>query len=324
MPYVILALCLLVLGGLCAMLCITVPIAKRVYFNQLVRETPEKWGRVCSAPGHPEQQPMWDAGLRFGEENRAQCREVSVMQADGARLFGEFYDFGADRCVIILPGRCESLCYSYYFAPPYKAAGYNVLVVDSRAHGKSDGKYNTLGRLESEDVILWMNFLRTEYHQTLFVLHAVCVGCNTALLAAVRRDCPKELAGIVAEGCYVSFRETFRRHMLYIHKPPFPVLDLCMWNIRRYAGTNVSKIAPIRLVRRLEIPILYLFGKQDAFSVPPMSRKLYAATKTPHKELVWFENGSHSHLRLHNTAQYDAAVTAFLQKEGLCEKSHEA
>ena len=33
MPYVILALCLLVLGGLCAMLCITVPIAKRVYFK---------------------------------------------------------------------------------------------------------------------------------------------------------------------------------------------------------------------------------------------------------------------------------------------------
>ena len=324
MPYLILALCLLLLGGAVAMHFITVPLAKRVYFDQLVRETPKKWGRVCSAPGHAEQQPMWDAGLRFGEENRAACTEVCVTQSDGVRLFGEFYDFGADRCVIILPGRCESLCYSYYFAPPYKAAGYNVLVIDSRAHGKSGGKYNTLGRLESEDVLLWMNHMRTEYRQRLFVLHAVCVGCNTALLAAVRSDCPPSLAGIVAEGCYVSFRETFRRHMLYIHKPTFPVLDLCMRNIRHYAGTNVRKIAPIRLVRRLDVPILYLFGRQDAFSVPPMSQKLFDATKTTHKELVWFENGSHSHLRLHNTAQYDRAILTFLQKEGLCEQSHEA
>ena len=35
-------------------------------------------------------------------------------------LIGEYFDFGKDRCVIILPGRCESLMYSYYFAPPYE------------------------------------------------------------------------------------------------------------------------------------------------------------------------------------------------------------
>ena len=312
--WIVFGIAVLLLSGIAVMLWKTVPIAKKVYFSQLVRETPEKWGRVCSAPDNPEQLAMWNAGCAWAEENRTHMRPVHIQNGQ-LRLAGEYYDFGAERCVIILPGRCESLCYSYYFAPPYVKAGCNVLVIDTRAHGQSDGMYNTLGRLESEDLLLWMDFAQQTLGNRQICLHAVCVGSNTALLAAISSRHPEALFAIICEGCYVSFRETFRRHMLYIHKPTFPVLDLCMWMIRHYAGTNVRRIAPIRLVRRLQLPILYLFGKQDAFSVPSMSRRLFQATKTPHKQIVWFAKGTHSYLRLANTAQYDQSVLAFLQAQ---------
>ena len=107
----------LIAGGFVAMLIFTTPIAKKVYNNQLVRTEPEKWGRVCSCPENEEQQAMWDGGLAWAAPYRDKVTQVEV-ENDGFRLVGEYFDFGSDKCVIILPGRCECLIYSYYFAEP--------------------------------------------------------------------------------------------------------------------------------------------------------------------------------------------------------------
>lgn len=147
------AVVLMLLSGLAVMLSKTVPIAKKVYQEQLVRTEPEKWGRVCSCPENEEQQAMWDAGCAWAAHRADKMEEVHIVH-DGLNLYGELYHLSeSKRCVLILPGRCECLKYSYYFAPPYERAGCNVLVIDTRAHGKSDGKYNTIGAKESGDVL---------------------------------------------------------------------------------------------------------------------------------------------------------------------------
>ena len=137
---IIIVLILLLLGGIAAMLYKTLPIALRVYKQQLVRTSDKIWGRFCSAPENEEQLAMWNEGIAWGKENAKFMTEVKITN-DGFDLYGEYYDFGGESCVIILPGRCESLMYSYYFALPYQKAGYNVLVIDTRCHGKSDGTH---------------------------------------------------------------------------------------------------------------------------------------------------------------------------------------
>ena len=115
MPWwIVVILAIAVFGGAGAMLYVTWPIAKRVYFEQLVKTSEEKWSRVCSAPDNDEQIRMWKAGVEWGKENKNKMCEVSV-ESEGLKLYGEYYDFGSDKCVIILPGRCECLMYSYYF-----------------------------------------------------------------------------------------------------------------------------------------------------------------------------------------------------------------
>lgn len=302
----------LLLGGLIFMLIRTVPIAKKVYELQLVRTSPEKWGRVCSAPENEEQLAMWNRGLRWAEEHKASMREVSI-ENEGLKLYGELYDFGGERCVIILPGRCESLCYSYYFAAPYARAGVSVLVIDARCHGRSDGTHSTIGVAESRDLRAWMNFLTEKCGKTQLYLHAICIGSNAAVLAMARRDCPKQLRGFVCEGCYTTFRETFRTHMLADHRPLFPVLDLVMLEIRRHTGTNVLRDSPLHNIGKVHTPSLFLFGEKDIFSRPEKSRRLFAACGAREKRLVWFPKGGHSHLRINNTEAYDKAIKEFLE-----------
>ena len=54
-------------------------------------------------------------------------KEVHI-QNDGLNLYGEYVDVGADRCVILLGGRCECLYYAYYYAKPYLENNCNVLL----------------------------------------------------------------------------------------------------------------------------------------------------------------------------------------------------
>ena len=311
---VIASVAFLIISGAVAMLVITGPIAKRVYEEQLVKTSDEKWGRVCSALDNEEQVQMWNAGLQWGEANRAYMKEVAIQNA-GLKLYGEYYDYGSDQCVIILPGRCECLMYSYFFAKPYSDAGINVLVIDSRCHGKSEGKYSTIGIKESEDVKAWMRFAQAELGVKSFWMHGICIG-SSAGLYAINSDLRDSIRGVVLEGCFVSFRESFKRHMMEINKPTFPVLDLVMYNIWRHAGVNVYKHTPLKTVKKLDCPILFLFGKQDKFSIPEKSKKLFAACVSKDKKLVWFDKGCHSHLRINNTQKYDDVIKDFLHEYG--------
>lgn len=300
------------LGGLVVMLKITLPISLHVYREQLVRTSPEKWGRECSAPDNEEQLAMWNSGVAWMEQNKHRITPVQTTN-DGFGLYGEYFDYGCDRCVIILPGRCESLMYSYYFAPPYEKAGFNILVIDTRCHGKSGGTYNTIGVKESGDVLAWAKLAKEQLGNREVWFHSICIGTASALFALSKPDCPDYVKGLVTEGCFVSFRETFKQHMKAINRPLFPVLDLTMLQINRHTGTNVYLQKPIRAIRRIrkDHRVLFLYGEKDVFSLPEKSRKLFAACAAEDKKLVWFDKGGHSHLRINNTEKYDTAIIDF-------------
>lgn len=299
-------------SGLVAMLIITMTVAKKVYEHQLVRTEPDKWGRVCSAPDNEEQLAMWNAGCAWAAPHQDKMTEVQV-ENDGFKLYGEYYDFGADRCVIILPGRCECLIYSYYFAAPYEKAGFNVLVVDTRCHGRSEGIYNTIGVKESGDVLAWAKLMHETFHNSEVWIHGICIGTSSGIFALTSPNRPDYLKGLVTEGCYTSLRETFKRHMIADHRPLFPVLDEVMWLVNKHTGTNVYRQKPIREIKKLpaDCRVLFLYGEKDIFSIPPKSRKLFEACSAADKKLVWFSQGGHSHLRINNVEQYDRAIYEF-------------
>ncbi len=309
--YIFLVVLILFLGGIGAMIYITYPISKKVYQEQLVKTSDNKWIRECSASDNEEQISMWKTGIEWAEPYKVFMKEVCV-ENDGLKLYGEFYDFGSDKCVIILPGRCECLMYSYYFAKPYKDSKMNILVIDSRGHGKSEGKYSSVGLHESDDVKVWISFLVTELGIKSVWLHGICIGSAAALLAVSSGSGCENVKGIVLEGCFVNFRESFKQHMIDIKKPWFPVLDLVMYHLYKNTGINVIKNSPFNAVKSINCPILFLFGEKDKFSLPEKSRKLYEACSSPDKRIVWFDEGGHSHLRINNTEKYDKSIMDFV------------
>lgn len=311
----IVTLAVLVIGGIVAMLFITFPIAKKVYENQLVRTSKDIWnGNQCSAPDNEEQVAMWKEGLEWASQVKNYKTDVHIVN-DGFNLYGEYYNFGFDKSVIILPGRCECLQYSYFYAPPYQKAGYNVLVIDTRCHGKSDGKYSSIGKEEHKDVLAWCSHLTQNFGVKKICLHCICVGSASGILACTSKNCPKELKEICVEGVFTDFRETFKEHMKQLNKPTFPVLDEVMLLLYHHTKNNVKKYAPKKHLKKLKQKILFLHTKLDLFSKPELMQKLYDSCPSQNKKIVWFDKGLHSHVRINNHQTYDKTITDFFTNE---------
>ncbi len=302
---------LIVLLSLLAFALLSTMLISYIIFSVLlVRTRPEKWGHACSMPSDPEILSMYNTGAAWRDKNES-VREALYIKNDGLRLYGEYFDFGYDRAVIILAGRMECCIYACFFAEPYRKAGYNILVIDGRAHGFSEGKYNSVGQKEYRDLLAWGKLLHDEKGVKSILLHGVCIGASTSMFAITDDACPDYFSAITVEGMYVSFYESTKNHMKKDKRPIFPFFYQVMFYIRLILRIDPKNDGPYKRIGRLKKPILFLHGRQDAYSLPPKAEELYAACHAD-KRLVWFDEGLHSRLRYTNTEQYDAAVTAFL------------
>lgn len=312
--YVLIGIIDFLIISLAVMFIITYRITYKVFLDWLVRTTPDKWGRECSCVTDADHVKMFETGLEWGDENRQYCTEVSIV-SDGLKLVGEYFDFGFDKCVLIEQGRAESLLYDYYFAKPYKEAGCNVLVIDTRANGKSEGKYVGVGIPESRDIPRWINYITETYPANKeFYIHGICIGSAAAVLAAAKDDFPTCVRAIIAEGTFHSFYESFKEHLIELHKPTFPIMMQIRLICKIHIGIDIKKQSPINCIDKIKVPFMLLCGKEDIYSRPAKCQSLFDKCSSEQKKIVWFDKGGHSHLRIINEEKYDNEVKTFIKE----------
>lgn len=282
-----------------------------VYTALLRRKNKDVWGRGVSSDDI-RQKAMYDTGLVWAKENADKKIDVHIKRA-GLNLYGEYYDLGYSRAVMILPGRAESLEYGYYFAKPYAENGCNVLVVDPRAHGMSDGEFNTVGFEESKDALAWAKYIHEYYGAKSVIFHGVCIGAAGAMLAITDQRCPDYIEGLVTEGMFANFYESMRNHLIERKKLIFPILQAIDFWMKHYTGHSMTK-GPIDCIETLNKPILMLQSKEDRYSTAKLANKMFKLCPCAEKNLVLFEKGEHSMLRITDTEKYDSEIASYLIK----------
>ena len=300
-----------VAGGLAVWFILSVIAALIVYFKVLHRWTKKKWTRECSSSDERQHQ-MYREGVEWIKSISAKKREVSIKRA-GLRLYGEYYDLGYDRTAVIVSGRTEGLVYAYYFARPYAESGFNIFVYDQRAHGISDGHCNTLGFKESKDLLAWCRYLHDELGTKQIYLHGICIGSACGLYALTNRKCPDYVIGLTADGMYSTFFRSFVNHALERVKHLFPVIQLVDMIQFIATGTTMRK-GPIHVIDGYKKPLLMLHSREDTYSVPKYAVELYGRAGSNKKELIWFDHGAHSMLRVTDPERYDDIIKDYLKR----------
>ncbi|WP_249029512.1 alpha/beta hydrolase [Tannockella kyphosi] len=160
-----------------------------------------------------------------------------------------------------------------------KLPGCNILMVDSRAHGQSDGYIRGLGVNDVDDLVVWNEYILNTFgkdHQ--IILYGKEVGAATILLAS-SRQLLKNVVAIISDGCFTSGYDLISYRIEKDYKmPAFPCTRLIRRKIQRQAKINIKENIP-EYVKHNDIPTIYFHSFHDEFVPLEYVYPLYNANR---------------------------------------------
>lgn len=207
---------------------------------------------------------------------------VSITSNDGLRLMGHLIRArDPKRTVLCVHGfRGQGICDFGAVSSFYYEQGCNLLIIDQRSHGDSEGKYITFGIKERHDVVKWISFLNEKLGDKLpIILDGVSMGAATVLMVS-GLELPSNVKGIIADCGYTSPREIFA-HVAkeYYHLPEFPLISIFGLLCRVVAGFDMNETNSKEALEKNTRPVLFVHGESDRFVPSYMSRDNYEACK---------------------------------------------
>ena len=181
----------------------------------------------------------------------------------------------SDRCVIILHGYTDAKVGGIAWAPVFRELGFNVLAIDLRAHGESQGRYTTAGFCERYDVNQVIDQLKASQvaKTRRIVLFGASLGAAVAAAAAMTRN---DLAAVVMESPYVDFPSAVLSHADNLGVPGRIFQRAALWLAQKIARIDYSAVRPVDLIAHLRVPLYVIQSGDDPF-VPPADQEAIAA-----------------------------------------------
>lgn len=239
--------------------------------------------------------------------------EVILTTEDGLNLWTNRYDVsGSNLWLIAVHGYQSEHSSVEDYACEYFKRGYNVLTPDLRAHGNSDGDYIGMGLNDSQDILMWVDYIVTENPNAEIVLHGQSMGAATVMIAAGDPELPKNVVAVIEDSGYTDGYEMMKEQLNYrFNLPPFPVLDLATIMAVVRADYNLHDVNPLSSLEKATVPILFIHGTADNFVLPYMHTELYNAYQGEKASLI-IEDAGHVDSRLVNPELFYQTVFDFL------------
>ncbi|MGN0502702.1 MAG: alpha/beta hydrolase [Ruminococcus sp.] len=303
--WILLAVLILVVGSAC-----TIYFSARYFFRLTILRKP-----TATLENNINANTNWEQHLDFINERKQwlsqqKMEDVFVKSDDGLKLHATLLRSKSNKnCVICFHGYTSKGLNDYgSISKFYIEQGFNMLIVDERAHGDSEGTYIGFGVLDRYDVVKWIEYaIKLFGNDVNIMLHGDSMGATTVLLAS-GLNLPKNVKAIVADCGFTSAYDVFS-HILKrdYHIPKFPIMNLTEVMTRKKAGYGYNDASTLDAVASTDIPILFVHGDKDDFVPTWMSQKNYEACKSE-KELLIVKGADHAESYYTDTPAFENAV----------------
>ncbi len=251
----------------------------------------------------------------IAEFEKAEFEKVSIISHDGLKLTGRYYHVkdGAPleiQCHGYKGNATRDFCGNWRIA---KEAGRNVLLIDERCHGNSEGHTITFGILEREDVLKWIRYANKRFGNVPIMLSGVSMGAATVLMAS-EMNLPKNVKGILADCPYDAPSNIIKKVLgTDMGMPVKLVYPLILLGGKIYGKFNLEAASPVKAVKNSKVPILLIHGDDDRFVPYEMSCNIHKAA--PDKiEFYTIHQAGHAMNYVTAPEQYTRIVHAFTEK----------
>ena len=218
-------------------------------------------------PYRPEMKRLYNALMA------RECEIVTIKSRDGLKLSGRYYHEhdGAPLDICFHGYRSSWMTDFSGGSELSRQMGHNLLLIDQRAHGKSQGSTITFGILERQDLLAWVQWANNRFGgDTPIFLYGISMGGATVLMTP-QKELPRNVKGIIADCPYANAMEI----ILHVAKDmpiplwlakPFVILGAWIFGHFDIRETDARAELP-----QAKIPILILHGEADGFVPAQMS-----------------------------------------------------
>ena len=201
------------------------------------------------------------------------CEFVSIQSHDGLTLSGRYYH--------VRDGAPVDIAFHGYRSSPMTDfaggsemsldMGHNLILVDQRAHGKSEGRTIGFGIQERRDCLRWVEYVVERFGSDVqIMLYGISMGAATVLMAS-GLDLPEQVRGIVADCPYSSVKDIICRVGEKKGLPAWLTWPLVRIGAKVYGGFDIAETDAVEAVKAAKVPILIIHGEGDNFVPCEMS-----------------------------------------------------
>lgn len=311
-----------IFGAICGLTALTAILAEVFYDFSINTKSPIHMSKLnnlvqkaTNTNGSEEDASAKYSGLTGTPEMKkwySENGEDVYIMSDSLRLHGKLFKNSGTKYALVCHGYTSKAKHMAGFVNKFYSLGYNVLSVDARAHGDSEGTKIGMGWVERFDVIEWVKYIISLEPDAQIIFHGVSMGASTVLMAS-GEELPKNVKAIIADCGYTSEWDEFRQEADVLHIPWFPVLNASSAISKVRDGYDFKQASAVEQVKKSHIPTLFIHGSKDELVPYGMLNELYSAANCE-KEILTIQGAGHALSSSVAPELYWNTVETFLKK----------
>ncbi len=261
-------------------------------------ERPQPKPAYDKSPLSIDQSTIFGRGQNWFYSNRMNVLDWQMTAFDGIKLYAYFIPAAKKKTkevVILVHGYNDMPSVMAAYAQLHlEKRDCHILIPHLRAHGMSDGKFVGYGLFDSQDIVMWMQYLETRLGDDIrIILHGRSMGAAAVLMAAGSGIAPESLIGVIADSSFDTLDNQMSFLMQRNYKFQFrPFINLVQKVALKRFGFPVEKAAPVKVAARIDVPVLIFHGTDDHLVPPEMGDNIYNNIRAP-KRICLIEGAAH-------------------------------
>jgi hypothetical protein len=236
--------------------------------------------------------PRYPEGFPAPQTYEGEVEEVWLLTEDGVKINAFYRSNPASKQVLLwFHGNAENIGYGLEHLRALEKIGVNILAVDYRGYGKSEGKPDEAGVYHDADAAYDYLVKQRHFRAEDIIIYGHSLGGAVAIDLASRRPC----GGLIIQSSFTNARAMARR----------------MFALPLIAYVVKSRFDSLQKIREVHAPILIVHGTRDEVVPLAMGQQLFAAAPEP-KRFYAIEGAGHNNLMEVDGESYLSSLQRFV------------